>query len=378
MENLRDKKLRNGALIAEDYQTGEILAYVGSAEDYGEPRRPSGSSRGSTSSRTAGASPGRRSSRSCTRRASTAKQITAGTMFMDVVTDFGDGYTPTDADNLERGPVRVRDALRFSLNIPAVKAVATIGNDPVQQQAEAMGIQFRGGELDAGLSFALGVEEVHPSDLVGPTARSPTAAASWSRRRSSTVTDATGETVIGVETRPKPEQVLDRRPPAIVTDILAGNTDPGRTRSGASSGSATGTGAGRRPLKTGTNNDARDLNAYGYIAAPSRRRSARRASTRSRSACGTATPTTRSSARPNGRCSRSRSRRSSGGASSRTRRRGWSINQFRVPDGLDTADVDPWTGLRSQRGEKSRRGALHRRHRAVRLRAPTTRAAARR
>ena len=31
---------------------------------------------------------------------------------------------PTDADNLERGPVRVRDALQFSLNIPSVKAMA--------------------------------------------------------------------------------------------------------------------------------------------------------------------------------------------------------------------------------------------------------------
>ena len=87
-------------------------------------------------------------------------------MFMDVVTDFGGGYTPTDADNLERGPVRVRDALRFSLNIPAVKAVTVIGNDAVQQQAEAMGIQFRDGKVDAGRSFALGVEEVHPIDLV--------------------------------------------------------------------------------------------------------------------------------------------------------------------------------------------------------------------
>ena len=48
--------------------------------------------------------------------------ITASTMFMDVVTDFGRGFTPTQADKLERGPVRVRSALQFSLNIPAIKA----------------------------------------------------------------------------------------------------------------------------------------------------------------------------------------------------------------------------------------------------------------
>ena len=45
-------------------------------------------------------------------------------MLMDIATDFGGGYSPTDADNLERGPVRVRNALQFSLNIPAVKAMA--------------------------------------------------------------------------------------------------------------------------------------------------------------------------------------------------------------------------------------------------------------
>ena len=45
-------------------------------------------------------------------------------MFMDSATDFGGGYTPSDADNLERGPVRVRNALQFSLNIPSVKAMA--------------------------------------------------------------------------------------------------------------------------------------------------------------------------------------------------------------------------------------------------------------
>jgi len=48
-------------------------------------------------------------------------------MFMDVTTDFGGGYTPTDADLLERGPVRLREAIQVSLNIPAIKAAIEIG-----------------------------------------------------------------------------------------------------------------------------------------------------------------------------------------------------------------------------------------------------------
>ena len=73
-----------------------------------------------------------------------------------------------------------------------------------------------------------------------------------------------------------------------MTDILAGNTNPNVNPFW---GKFAITGPdGRRPatLKTGTNNDAKDLNAYGYIAPPTDagRRPAR---TRSRSASGTAT-----------------------------------------------------------------------------------------
>ena len=51
-------------------------------------------------------------------------KLTAGTVLMDVGTDFGNDYTPNDADRLERGPLTIRNALQFSLNIPSVKALA--------------------------------------------------------------------------------------------------------------------------------------------------------------------------------------------------------------------------------------------------------------
>ncbi len=55
-------------------------------------------------------------------------------MFMDVTTDFGK-FTPTDFDQLERGPLRLRRALQFSLNIPAVKALAINGIGHVYDMA---------------------------------------------------------------------------------------------------------------------------------------------------------------------------------------------------------------------------------------------------
>ena len=122
MANLRSKDLRNSAMIAIDYQTGDIVAYVGSADYYATKATDAFQPRFDVLS-DGWRQPGSAFKPVVYSTGIDSRQITAATMLMDVVTDFGGGYTPTDADNLERGPVRVRDALRFSLNIPAVKAV---------------------------------------------------------------------------------------------------------------------------------------------------------------------------------------------------------------------------------------------------------------
>ena len=64
-------------------------------------------------------------------------------MFMDVVTDFGGGYTPTDADLLERGPVRLRHAIQVSLNIPAIKAAIETGPARVFQRSQDFGMRYQ-------------------------------------------------------------------------------------------------------------------------------------------------------------------------------------------------------------------------------------------
>ena len=165
MDNLRSHDLHNGALVAMDYQTGDIVAYVGSADPNGQKATKKFQPRFDVLA-DGWRQPGSAFKPVVYSTGIANKSITAASMFMDVVTNFGGGYTPTDADNLERGPVRMRDALSFSLNIPAVKAGTVIGNDAVQTQAEAMGIQFQNARVDAGAAFPLGVEVVHPLDLV--------------------------------------------------------------------------------------------------------------------------------------------------------------------------------------------------------------------
>ncbi len=165
MANLRTKDLHNGALVAMDYETGDVVAYVGSADPTAQKATRKFQPRFDVLA-DGWRQPGSAFKPVVYGSGIAARAITAASMLMDVTTNFGGGYTPTDADNLERGPVRVREALGFSLNIPAVKSMAVIGNDTVQQTAEAMGVQFQNGKVQAGLSFALGVEVVHPLDLV--------------------------------------------------------------------------------------------------------------------------------------------------------------------------------------------------------------------
>jgi peptidoglycan glycosyltransferase len=343
MANLRTKKLYNGALVAMDYQTGEIVAYVGSADPTATKATKQFQPRFDVLS-DGWRQPGSAFKPIVYATGIETRFITAASMFMDVVTDFGGGYTPTDADNLERGPVRVRDALRFSLNIPAVKAVAVIGKDRVQAKAEEMGVTFKGGQSDAGLSFALGVEEVRPVDLVRAYGVLANGGSLVDRTTILTVTGSGGAPVLGPETRPAPQQVLGADTAFILTDILAGNTDPKQNPFWGKF--AITDGGRRRPatLKTGTNNDARDLNAYGYIGAPS---AAERASGQFALAVGAW----------NGNSDNSLVSTSGNPLFSidvttyvwqgflEEATVGWGIHAFPKVDGLAQATVDPWTGL---------------------------------
>ena len=90
---------------------------------------------------------------------------TAASMYMDVVTDFGGGYAPGDADLVERGPLRMREAIKLSLNIPAIKNAAEVGPDHVFAEAQKFGIKFQKSTNQAGVSIGIGTLELHYADL---------------------------------------------------------------------------------------------------------------------------------------------------------------------------------------------------------------------
>ena len=268
MQNLIGRNVHNGALAAVDYQTGEVIAYVGSANYYATNATPQFQPQFDV------LSDGWRQVGSSFKPFNYVTGIsdgtmTAATMFMDVVTDFGGGYEPTDADLLERGPVRMRQALQFSLNIPAVKALAMNGVDHVFNMAEKFGLRFQTTTPTAGLSLTLGTEVIHPIDLATGYATLADGGRYLGRTTILRVIGPDGKDVISPYVPPSGEQVVDPRAAYIITDILKGNTNPSVNPYWGVF-KLTNTQGQLRPatLKTGTNNDTNDLIAAGYIAPP--------------------------------------------------------------------------------------------------------------
>jgi membrane peptidoglycan carboxypeptidase len=271
MARLRTQNVWNGALSALDYQTGEIIAYVGSANYY-ERRKVNKKMQPQFDVLADGwRQPGSAFKPFTYATGIDATSLTAATMLMDVTTDFG-GYAPTDFNGRERGPLRVRNALQFSLNVPAVKALALVGENQVFDKAQDFGMQFQQDRPTAGLAMALGSLEVHPLDLNQAYATMANGGVNVGRTSILEIRSVNPDNPVEYKHKtPSGERVISDQAAYVVTDILKGNTDPAVNPVWASA-QLTAANGQRRPaaLKTGTTNDAKDLNAYGYIAPPSK------------------------------------------------------------------------------------------------------------
>ena len=264
--SLRGHNINNAAAGVMDYRTGEVLAYVGSA---------SYTSKGNKRFQPQFdvLADGWRQPGSAIKPVDYLigvddKTLTASTMLMDVTTNFGGGFIPTQADKLERGPVRLRSALQFSLNIPAIKATIMSGLDHVYARTKDFGLNYPKTALPV-LSMGIGTLEVHPIDLVGAYGVIANGGVVMPRRVIGTILNSNGSTYWPTaKDTPKGTRVTSAGAAYIITDILAGNTDKavnpfwgkwaifdGRTRRPAA-------------YKTGTTSDNRDVAAYGYLAPP--------------------------------------------------------------------------------------------------------------
>ncbi|MCI0584295.1 MAG: transglycosylase domain-containing protein [Chloroflexi bacterium] len=267
---LRDKTIHNGAAAIIDYRTGEVLAYAGSAGFHGTGDDPLYQPQFDVLATGNGRQPGSAIKPLNYITGIDDKTMTAATMFMDVVTDFGgqQPYTPTQADDKERGPVRLRSALQFSLNIPSIKAGLTNGLDHLFQRMKDFGLTFPP-NTDPVTSMSIGTLEIHPIDLLSAYGAIADGGILMPRVSILEVRDADGKLIYPTEAgTPLGTRVASEQASYIITDILQGNTIEAVNPYWADW--AIFENGERRPAayKTGTTSDTKDVLAFGYLAPP--------------------------------------------------------------------------------------------------------------
>ncbi len=274
IKGLRGHNIHNAASGVVDYRTGEILAYAGSASYTGKGSKKmqpqfdvlsNGWRQPGSSIKPLGYLIG-----------IDDKVMTASTMFMDVVTNFAPSgakpYLPTSADGLERGPVRLRNALQFSLNIPAIKSSFINGLEHQFERTKDFGIRYQSGTVPVA-SEGIGTLGVHSIDMISAFGAIANGGVLMPRHTIVQVLDADGAQVWPPkDLKQTGTRAASRQAAYIITDILAGNSinsvNPFWAKWKITDGV---TGSKSRPAayKTGTTNENVDVHAYGYLAAPS-------------------------------------------------------------------------------------------------------------
>jgi len=277
---LRGLNLRNGAMVALDYRTGDILAYVGSAGYYRGSKNPKFDPQYDH------VGLGKRQPGSAWKPIVYAsgidsKALTAGSILLDITTPFGgrtaDGRTwaPKNADSTDSGPINVRDALQQSLNVPAIRALHRTGVKTVRQYAVKAGYEFLpdygNKALDvAGLAGAIGTVEVRPLDMTAAFGAFGNAGKVTRPRFILRVEGPKGKLIYDAG-KPVTTQVWSPQTAYIMADILKGNTNPAVNALWANTFALYNTKNGTRreaAVKTGTTNNLKDYSTYGFLPQP--------------------------------------------------------------------------------------------------------------
>ncbi|MRG96067.1 penicillin-binding protein 1C [Polyangium spumosum] len=217
IERLAARNVTAASVVVLDNETGEILAYVGSPDIENAARL--GHNDGVLARRQPG---------------STLKPFvyglgmeiggfTAATILPDVDTHFptpdGD-YHPNNYDGRFHGPVRVREALASSFNVPAVIAASRVGPERLLARLRDLGFaSLDRSARDYGLALALGDGEVRLLELAAAYATLARGGLSVAPRAVREARVASGELL--PIAAPPPRRVLDRRASYVLTHILA-------------------------------------------------------------------------------------------------------------------------------------------------------------
>jgi membrane peptidoglycan carboxypeptidase len=260
VDALKGNNVNNAALITLDPTTGEILAYVGSYDYYKNTPQVRGDY---DHAGIAYRQPGSTFKLFTYLTGMLKAGMTASTQLYDIEFTMPDGagkpYHPMDATKEQHGPVTIRQALRESLNLPALQVTRTVGVDAIIDTIHQLGINRDWDRSQIGLSFGIGAGEMRLIDM----ASAYQVIANLGVRVEPTfiykIVDPTGK-VVKDYSKPEGRRVLDQRYAWIMDDILKDNTNP--------EGSfvfGPWTSIGRpAALKTGTTDNLQDVLAIGF------------------------------------------------------------------------------------------------------------------
>ncbi|MEO8245980.1 MAG: transglycosylase domain-containing protein [Chloroflexota bacterium] len=269
---LSDKNVGNGALVAVNSATGEIVAYIGSVDYYNrdDPR---------VDGQFDVAGLGRRQPGSAFKpitysSAFRARDATPATFFVDSVTQFGQtletSYLPTNADVTDHGPLLAADGLRYSLNTPSVMMQYLVGADTTAEFAESMGVapaDYIMG-LDPGLTLTLGSVPVSLKNMTQAYSVFAQQGALHPATTIREIRDRDNRIIYSLDTAgPEVTNPLTTGEAFLTHWILEGNTDPARNSVWGSRAELRDASGVRRQagFKTGTTNDFRDVSGFGYV-----------------------------------------------------------------------------------------------------------------
>jgi len=263
IKNAKNLDISNGAVVVLKASTGEVLAMVGSY-DYND--KEFGKFNASLGLRQPGST-----LKPFTYALAFENNYTPASTIMDVKTTFQSGqnpdekpYEPVNYDGKYHGPVQMRFALGSSLNVPAVKTLASVGIENLLQKLYDAGLKTLEPTNENmkrfGLSLTLGGGEVTLLDLT--SAYTTFANGGYATRPSGLIDVQTyGNKKLYTQPKTEKKQVYSKDVSFLVSHILSDNIArnitfgpnnflvvPGKTVA----------------AKTGTTDDKRDNWTVGY------------------------------------------------------------------------------------------------------------------
>ncbi|MDR3582014.1 MAG: transglycosylase domain-containing protein [Candidatus Pacebacteria bacterium] len=268
--NIELYKSSNASLVAQDPQTGQVLALVGSANYFDR------SNDGNFDVATQGLRQPGSSLKPFVYLAGFQIGYTPDTVLFDVPTEFSTDsscpavpnfsstnkacFHPQDFEGTFSGPMSIRDALAQSVNVPAVQMLYLAGEKNSLQEMTLFGITTLGNPADYGLSLVLGGGAVHLIDLTEAYSVLAADGVKHAQTMVMQVQDASGNMLESY--RDQASQVTDVQSVRLINDVLSDSQ--ARAPLFQSSQNETVFPGYDVALKTGTSNDYRDAWAMGY------------------------------------------------------------------------------------------------------------------